>query len=174
MIASLILAARLCGALVGPEVDTRTACEAALPIVVASDEYHPAFIGAIALGETGGTLNPSALSPDGRDCGPMQVRTSLPARCRRLRSDLWYAYAAGVQRLRDAREFCGWHHDATLACAVAGYQGGVPGVRSHWRGSSLRARKRRELLDLAGDVARRGGWLPLPASWAAAREGRQT
>lgn len=134
----------------------------ALQIVAASDEYPPELISAIAFGESRFIVD-SQSAPilvekckDGVcrivtywDCGPMQVRTSSPAKCRRLRTDASYGYAAGVQRLRDAAEFCGWQGDHTIYCTIAGYQAGVPGVQAYLAGSRTRTTKAFELLERA-------------------------
>ena len=158
MIANLIDALRLCIAISGlPEVAPADAARAAIVIAHVHAEYEPALIGAIMWGESRGVLD--VVSRDGKDCGSMGVRTRSPARCRRLRRDEWYSYRAGVEKLRAAREFCGWRGDATLACAIAGYQGGPTGVRAYERGATWTTTRRRELLDRAAWIrARVNGW----------------
>lgn len=68
-------------------------------------------------------------------CGPMQTGGYVPWReCQKMRTDIAYAYAMGVQHLQD------WHNDkrcahltdaARLNCALAGYNGGNDAVANY-------------------------------------------
>lgn len=132
MIAIIIAAARLCAAIASPEVDVERACSAALVIVHVADEFDPALIAAIAYGES--RYQPDAISPDGRDCGPMGVR-SRPSLCRAIRADEWTGYRHGVRRLREARAFCERRASGLgpdMLCVLAGYASGPDGVRGRW------------------------------------------
>jgi hypothetical protein len=171
MLSAFLRILQLAAAITSAEVPPERATSAALAIVSTAGEYPPALVAAVAFGE-------SRFQPDAKsapvvkmrcdasgcrevtywDCGPMQVRTSSPSRCRRLRTDARYGYAAGVQRLRDARDFCERRGDATLACAIAGYQGGPEGVAAYRRGVRWTTEKRQALLERAAEIHARAGW----------------
>lgn len=171
MLIAILRILHLAAAITSSQVPPERATSAAFAIMSTAGEYEPALVAAIAFGESRFQLD-SRSAPVIKtkcdatgcrevtywDCGPMQVRTSSPARCRRLRTDARYGYAAGVQRLRDARDFCKRRGDKTLACTIAGYQGGPPGVDAYQRGAVWTIEKRLVLLERTLEIHARAGW----------------
>ena len=97
MIATLLAAARLCGALVtlhGAEVPHHRLCRAAVIIAHVADEWPPELLAGIAWRES--RFDASAVNPRTGCWGALQVSTR-----RRDRSE-WAGYVAGVAKLRDA------------------------------------------------------------------------
>ena len=124
MIASLLTAARLCGALVtlhGAEVPHQRLCRAAVIIAHVADEWPPELLAAIAFRES--RFDASAVNPRTGCWGALQVNTR-----RRDRSE-WAGYVAGVRKLREARRYCG---GTRWLCVLAGYRSGPAGVRGRW------------------------------------------
>lgn len=177
MLLAILRVLHLAAAITSSEVPPERATVAAFAILSTAGEYEPALVAAIAFGESRFQLD-SRSKPVVKtkcdaagcrevtywDCGPMQVRTSSPARCQRLLTDARYSYAAGVQRLRDARDFCKRRGDKTLACTIAGYQGGPPGVAAYQLSAAWTTEKRRVLLERAVEIHARAGW-GLPANF---------
>ena len=129
MIATLLTAARLCGALVtlhGAEVSPHRLCRAAVIIAHVADEWPPELLAAIAFRES--RFDASAVNALTRCWGPMQVNTR-----RRDRSE-WAGYVAGVAKLREARRYCARApgNGPGLLCTLAGYASGPAGVRGRW------------------------------------------
>ena len=125
MIASLLTAARLCGALVtlhGAEVSPQRLCRAAVIIAHVADEWPPELLAAIAYRES--RFDPSVVNPRTGCWGPMQVNT-------RRRGNEWSGYRAGVAKLREARRYCARRSGGRL-CVLAAYASGPAGVRGRW------------------------------------------
>ena len=126
MIASLLTAARLCGALVtlhGAEVSPQRLCRAAVIIAHVADEWPPELLAAIAYRES--RFDASAVNPRTGCWGALQVSTR-----RRDRSE-WAGYRAGVAKLREARRYCARRSGGRL-CVLAAYASGPAGVRGRW------------------------------------------
>ena len=126
MIASLLTAARLCGALVtlhGAEVPHHRLCRAAIVIAHVADEWPPELLASIAWRES--RFDASAINPRTGTWGAMQVNTR-----RRDRSE-WAGYVAGVTKLREARRYCARRSGGRL-CVLAAYASGPAGVRGRW------------------------------------------
>ena len=126
MIATLLAAARLCGALVtlhGAEVPHHRLCRAAVIIAHVADEWPPELLASIAWRES--RFDASAVNPRTGCWGAMQVSTR-----RRDRSE-WAGYVAGVAKLREARRYCARRGEGRL-CVLAAYASGPAGVRGRW------------------------------------------
>ena len=127
MIASLLTAARLCGALVslyGAETGDARACRAGVIAAAVAHEWPPELIAAISYGES--RFDPRVVNPRTGVWGAMQVSTRA-----RDRSE-WAGYRAGVAKLRDARAYCHRRGDVRALCVLAGYRSGPAGVRGRW------------------------------------------
>lgn len=151
---SALILCRILIALHGDVVDHGRLCEAAGAIVATSDEFDPALVAAIPPGESG--FNPLAIGPKYGACGPMQVLYSIDdrayqdRRCRRLLARGTAAsYAAGVQKLREARAFCDRRGNPSVECWIAGFQGGPDAVRALEAGSRLTRARVRVVIDRA-------------------------
>ena len=131
---SLILAAKLCGAITGREVPAPIACSASLAIVATADGWPVETIAALAFSES--RYNASKVNVRSGACGPMQTLyrplSAHRRRCRAILADAWLGYAAGVEKLRGASAFCARLGDRSTLCMLAGYASGPAGVRGHW------------------------------------------
>ena len=126
MIAALLTAARLCGALVtlhGAEVPHHRLCRAAVIIAHVADEWPPELLAAISYRES--RFDASAVNPRTGTWGALQVNTR-----RRDRSE-WAGYVAGIAKLREARRYCARRSGGRL-CVLAAYASGPAGVRGRW------------------------------------------
>ena len=126
MIGTLVVAARLCGALVtlhGAEVPHHRLCRAAVIIAHVADEWPPELLASIAWRES--RFDASAVNPRTGTWGALQVNTR-----RRGRSE-WAGYRAGVAKLREARRYCARRSGGRL-CVLAAYASGPAGVRGRW------------------------------------------
>lgn len=126
MIATLLTAARLCGALVtlhGAEVPHHRLCRAAVIIAHVADEWPPELLAAISYRES--RFDASAVNPRTGCWGALQVSTR-----RRDRSE-WAGYVAGVAKLREARRYCARRSGGRL-CVLAAYASGPKGVHGRW------------------------------------------
>ena len=127
MIAALLTATRLCGALValyGAETGDARACRAGVIAAHVADEWPPELVAAIAYGES--RFDPRVVNPRTHVWGAMQVSTR-----QRDRSE-WAGYRAGVHKLREARAYCYRRGDVRALCVLAGYRSGPAGVRGRW------------------------------------------
>lgn len=128
MIALLIAAAKLCGAILAtwPEVPADRACPAALAITVEHGAWSTVLVAAISMRESA--------------CGPMQVvwfkdRARQDRRCARVRRDAWAGYRAGVRKLDQAAGDCERMGAPGIECVLRVYAAG-PGWRSAGAGRS--------------------------------------
>ena len=126
MIAALLTAARLCGALVtlhGAETGDARACRAGVIAAAVAHEWPPELIAAIAYGES--RFDPHVVNPRTHVWGAMQVST------RQRDHGEWAGYVAGVAKLREARRYCARRSGGRL-CVLAAYASGPAGVRGRW------------------------------------------
>ena len=153
MIAALLTAARLCGALVtlhGAEVPHHRLCRAAVIIAHVADEWPPELLAAISYRES--RFDASAVNPRTGTWGALQVNTR-----RRDRSE-WAGYVAGIAKLREARRYCARRSGGRL-CVLAAYASGPAGVRGRWYRGPRRVERE------AARVRAAMGWL-MPAGKA--------
>lgn len=159
MIATLIAATKLCGAILAtwPEVPAERACAASLAITVEHGAWSPVLVAAIAMHES--AFTPSLVNEVLGACGPMQVvwfkdHARQDRRCARVRRDAWAGYRAGVRKLDQAAGDCDRLGATGLDCVLRIYAAG-PG----WRSAGA-ARAAFEFRALAAELARhlpRGG-----------------
>ena len=144
MIAALLTAARLCGALVslyGAETGDARACRAGVIAAAVAHEWPPELIAAIAYGES--RFDPHVVNPRTGVWGAMQVSTR-----QRDRSE-WAGYVAGVRKLREARRYCG---GTRWLCVLAGYRSGPAGVRGRWYRGPRAVLRRAALIRRAAEL----------------------
>lgn len=149
MIAALLAATRLCGAITAtwPDVEPRLACEAALAIELERDHWPADLVAAIAYHESRFLLDRTGSRGE---CGPMQVAHPLRfrvARCEAARADVFTAYAQGVAALNAALAYCG---GADGFCALNVYAAGPRGKRLRVPGGA-----QREFIELRDALALR-------------------
>lgn len=140
MIASLLAAAKLCGAILAtwPEVPADRACPAALAITAEHGAWSPVLVAAIAMRES--AFTPTLVNNALGACGPMQVvwfreRARQDRRCARVRRNAWAGYRAGVRKLDQAEADCERMRAPGIECVLRVYAAG-PGWRSAGAGRS--------------------------------------
>mgnify|MGYP001576009322 CR=1 FL=1 len=149
MIADLVLAVRLCGAILaysaseGEPLPPGRVCAASRAIVAERGAWDPALLGALAWAES--RLDRRVTNPRSGACGALQVLRQRGG-CRRLTTSERASYAAGVARLDGARAFCVRRGDRSSLCALAGFMSGPAGVRGRWYARPRAALRRAEAI----------------------------
>lgn len=135
MIGDVVLALRLCGALLaysaseGEPLPPARVCSASLAIVAERGDHDVALLGALAWAES--RLDHRQVNRRSGACGALQVLRPRGG-CGRLFADERASYAAGIARLDGARAFCARRGDRSITCELAGFMSGPPGVRGRW------------------------------------------
>lgn len=147
MIPDLVTALRLCSALLaysadhGEPLPPARVCAASLAIVAERGAWDPALIGALAWRES--RFDRRQVNVRSGACGSLQVLHPRGG-CRRLLADERASYAAGVERLDAARDFCRRRGDRSTICALAGFMSGPAGVHGRWHRGPRAALRRAE------------------------------
>jgi hypothetical protein len=82
-------------------------------------------------------FKPDSVSPDGKDCGITQTRTTYSRyRCAELNRDVWLSFSEAARELVENRERCARtaRGDQTR-CRLNSYNSGVYYARSGWTGN---------------------------------------
>src|SRR6266581_3039227 len=89
------------------------------------NQLDPFEIIGIARNESDFTVN--MVSPDGKDCGITQTRTTYSKfRCRQLRSDAWISFQETARELTENQERCLKYNQGDLTrCRINSYNSGV-------------------------------------------------